>query len=68
MQQNACEVHYCAGDRHPFPLVPAIVHWSTSETSPDIPDPSVGNGYRYYCNGGKLSMDLPLCGSICHKD
>ena len=28
----------------------------------------VGNGYRYYYNGGKLSMVLPLCGSICHKD
>jgi len=28
----------------------------------------VGDGYRYYYNGGKLSIDLPLCGSICHKD
>ena len=28
----------------------------------------VGNGYRYYYNGGKFLMDLPQFGSICHKD
>jgi hypothetical protein len=50
-------------------------HWhprsfmSTSETSPVTRDASApATGYRYYYDGGKLSMILPPCGSICHKD
>jgi hypothetical protein len=59
---------YCVGDRHPFPLIPAIVHGAHRRRGWISAIERDGNGYRYYYNGGKFLMDLPQFGSICRKD
>ena len=59
MQRNACDVHYCADDRHPFPLVPAIVHGRIGDVAGYLRSERIDDGYRYYYNSSRLPMNLP---------